>query len=147
MFRAAIVFLLLFAVPAGAGAPQERFRKWWTGPQAKELGLTNDQSARIDKIFETSAPRIHIAWQDAENSRKELNQLIAGEKTTETDVVRKLNQAQAARSEADRQFTLMLFRFYQELSPEQRKKVQAMFDREQRRGGRRGQPPPPPIKK
>ncbi len=141
MFRAAIAFLLLLALPAGAESPQERFRRWWIGPDAKELGLTNEQSDRIDKIFQSSAPRIHLAAEDAANSRRELDRVIAGDKTTETDVVRQLNLAQAARNELDRQYTLMLFRFYQELTPEQRQKVKAMSDREQRRGGRRGQPP------
>jgi len=146
MFRLAIVFVLLFSLPAAAGSPQERFRKWWTGQQARELGLTNEQSMKIDQIFETSSPRIHMAWQDAEKARQDLNKLIAGEKTTETDVIRQLVQTQAARNELDRQYTLMLFRFNQELTPEQRLKVKAMDDR--RREGRRGQPPQrPPIKK
>lgn len=150
MFRAAIVFLLLFALPAGADSPQQRSRKWWTGPTAKELGLTDEQSAKIDAIFETSMPRIRMANQDFQSAQKELNKLVAGDKTTETDVVRQLVQTQAARSEMDRQYTLMLFRFYRELSPEQRLKVRAMFDRreQERREGRRGQPTErPPIKR
>ena len=151
MFRVAIAFVLLFSLPAAAGSPQERFRKWWMGPSAKELGLTADQSARIEAIYQTSSPRVATAQQDFENAQKELNTLIAADKTTETDVIRQLVLVQAARGEASRQLTLMLFRFYRELSPEQRLKVRAMFDRrrdQQRREGRRGEPPQrPPIKK
>jgi Spy/CpxP family protein refolding chaperone len=151
MFRVAIVFLVLFSLPAAAGSPQERFRKWWMGPQAKELGLSDQQSSRIDGIFQTSFPRIQTAMQDVENAQQELNRLISGDKTTEMDVVRQLNQVQAARNERDRQYTLMLFRFYQELRPDQRVKVRAMFDarrERERREGRRDEPPQrPPTKK
>ena len=140
MLRVAIALFLLFAMPVAAVTAQERSRKWWMGPQAKELGLSTDQSSRIDRIYEAAAPRIHMAWQDAEKAQQELDRLIAGEKTTETDVVRQLVQVQAIRNELDRQYTLMLFRFNQELTPEQRMKVKAMFDRG--REGRRGQPPP-----
>jgi hypothetical protein len=118
MFRAVIALLVLFAVPATAGPPQQRFPKWWQGQQAKELGLTTEQS----------------------NS---------GDRTTETDVIQKLIQVQAASNEINRQFVLMLFREYRELRPDQRVKVKEMFDRrdQDRRGRGRGDPPRPPIKK
>jgi len=148
MFRVVIAVLLLLAPPAGAGSPQERFHKWWLGPPAKELGLTEDQSSRIETIYQAGIPRIQTVGQDLESARKDLNTLIAGEKTTETDVIRQLLRVQAAQNEFNRQWTLMNFRFYQELRPDQRQRLRAMRDQE-RRGGRRGDPPqrPPQIKK
>ncbi len=153
MFRALLAFVLLFTLPAaslaappsdeGKEPPQEH--KWWQGQPARDLGVTAEQSARIEAIYQAAFPRFQAAMQDAETAQNELNKLIAGEKTTEVEVVRQLGKAQAARNEANRQFTLMLFRFNQELSPEQRQKVKAMFDarRERdRRGGRRGDVPP-----
>jgi Spy/CpxP family protein refolding chaperone len=158
MFRAAIAFLLMFVLPAGSlalrangrsEAPQDH--KWWQGQRAKELGLTGDQSARIERIYQAALPRLESGGEDVKQSQKELSRLVSADKTTEVDVVRQLNQVQAARNELDRQWTLTLFRFYRELNPDQRLKVKAMFDarREQeRRGGRRGEPPQrPPIKK
>jgi Spy/CpxP family protein refolding chaperone len=158
MFRAVIAFLLMFVLPAGSlalpandrsDAPQDH--KWWQGQRAKELGLTGDQSARIERIYQAALPRLESAGEDVKQSQKELSRLVSADKTTEVDVVRQLNQVQAVRNELDRQWTLTLFRFYRELNPDQRLKVKAMFDarREQeRRGGRRGEPPQrPPIKK
>ena len=149
MFRAAIALLLLFSLPAAAGNPQERSRKWWIGPQAKELGLSEQQSSRIDGIYQASLPRIETAMQDLESAQKELNRVIAGDMTTEIEVIRQLNLVSTARAERDRQFTLMLFRFYQELRPDQRVKVRAMFERREqdRREGRRGDNPRAPVKK
>ncbi len=149
MFRVAIAFVLLFSLPAAAGNPQERSRKWWLGTQAKELGLTADQSTTIDRLYEAAIPRVHTAMEDFQTAQRDLNKLIAGDKTTETDVIRQLVQTQAARNEFDRQVTLMLFRFYQQLTPDQRVKVRAMFERreQERREGRRGDPPARPPRK
>ena len=154
MFRVVIVFLLLFSLPAAAGSPQERARrKWWTGTQAQELGLTNEQSRTIESIHQQAFPRIEQGVRDLDGAQKELNQLIVGDKTTEMDVVRQINIVQAARNELNRQFVLMLYRQYRELRADQRAKLKAMQDRErrrqeERREGRRDQPPQrPPINK
>ncbi len=171
MFRAAIVVVLaaLWAVPTGAQSQQGRKpavrpaeravsndqsrrdrHKWWIGPEAKELGLTNDQSQRIEAIYQQAFPRIQSSMQDVEAGQAELDKIIAGDRTTEDDVVRQLNRVQIARNEVNRQLVLMLFRMNRELTPEQRAKAKALRDQRQteRREGRRGEPPQrPPIKK
>ena len=167
MFRAVIVLVLLSTVPAFAqrpqsSAPQRRVasttpdrspqdrHKWWIGPQAQEIGLTSDQSQRIESIYQQVFPRIQSAMQDVDASQKELDKIIAGDRTTEVDVVRQLNLVQVARNEVNRQLVLMLFRMNRELTPEQRAKAKALRDRREmeRREGRRGEPPQrPPIKK
>ncbi len=170
MFRAAIAIVLLSAPPAlaqnaHAGAaqrrpavdrttqdrsPQDR-HKWWVGPPAQELGLTADQSKRIEDIYQSMFPRIQASMQDVDASQKELDKIIAGDKTTEVDVVRQLNLVQVARNEVNRQLVLMLYRMNRELTPEQRAKAKALRDRreQERREGRRGDPPQqrPPVKK
>jgi Spy/CpxP family protein refolding chaperone len=150
MFRAVLAFLILFALPAAADPPQQRFPKWWQGQQAKELSLTTEQSNRIEEIFQNSLPRIRTAMDDWEAAQRELDKLVAGDRTTEMDVIRQLNKVQAFGTEVNRQRTLMTFRFYRELTPDQRLKVKAMFDRreQERRGrGRGDEPAHPPIKK
>ncbi len=149
MFRALLAFLLLFALPAtslaaprsdeGKEPPQDH--KWWQGQPAKDLGLTGDQSARIEEIYQATFPRIQAVMADLEQAQKDLNKLIAGDRTTEMDVVRQLNQVNTSRSEVSRQMTLMLFRFYRELTPDQRLKVKAMMDARRERGGRRNESP------
>jgi Spy/CpxP family protein refolding chaperone len=170
MFGAVIGLLLLSAVPAAAQSsqghqpqarpaanrpsparpPQDR-HKWWIGPQAKELGLSKDQSDKLEGIYQAALPRLESGGEDVRKSQQELwSRLVSTDKTTEVDVVRQLNQVQAARNELDRQMTLMLFRMYRELTPDQRVKAKALRDRrdQERREGRRGEPPQrPPIKK
>ena len=150
MFRALIALLMLFAVPAFAGSPQQRPPKWWQGPPARELGLSTEQSNRIEEIHQAAIPRIQAAMQDRDTAQKDLDKLISGDRTTETDVIQKLIQVQAASNEINRQFVLMLFREYRELRPEQRAKVKAMRDRQRdqdRRGRGRGEPQHTAIKK
>ena len=169
MFRAVIVLLLLSAVPAAAQSrqgrpaqdrtsasrpspdrpPQDR-HKWWIGLQAKELGLSKDQSDKLEGIYLQVFPRIQSTMQDVDTAQRELDKLVAGQRTTEVDVVRQLNLVQVARNEMSRQYVLMLFRMNRELTPDQRAKAKALRERrdQERRGGRRGEPPQrPPIKK
>jgi Spy/CpxP family protein refolding chaperone len=169
MFRAVTVLLLLSAVPAGAQPPQGRppqgrvsadrpspdrppqdRHKWWIGPQGKELGLSKDQSDKLEGIYQQVFPRVQAAMQDVDTAQKDLDRIIAGDRTTEVDVVRQLNLVQVARNEMSRQYVLMLFRMNRELTPDQRAKAKALRDRreQERREGRRGEPPQrPPIKK
>ncbi len=160
MFRAVtavfIALTVVFALPAtavpqqrGSGSGGER-PKWWQGDQAKTLGLTTDQSNRIEDIHQGAVPRIRAAMQDRDNAQTELDKLISGDRATETDVIRQLIQVQAASNELNRQIVLMLFRQYRELRPDQRVKLKAMVDerREQERHGRgRGEPPVRPAVK
>jgi Spy/CpxP family protein refolding chaperone len=177
MFRVAVVLVLaaLWAIPAGAqtqqrgrtpavrpadrsgasrDASQRDRHKWWLGPDAKEIVLTNDQSQRMEAIYQQALPRIQSSMQDADAGQKELDKIIAGDRTTEDDVVRQLNKVQTARNEVNRQYVLMMFRMNRELTAEQRAKAQAIRDRlrdrreQERREGRRGEPPQrPPTKK
>ncbi len=167
MLHAVIVLVLLSVAPASAQPPQnppprrpvdrtaqdrspQDRHKWWVGPQAQELGLTADQSQRIEAIYQSVFPRIQSAMQDVDASQKELDKIISGDRTTEVDVVRQLNLVQVARNEVNRQLVLMLYRMNRELTPEQRAKAKALRDRREmeRREGRRGEPPQrPPIKK
>jgi Spy/CpxP family protein refolding chaperone len=163
MFRLALAALLLIASPvvaasqpapspdqavrqASASAPTPQGFKWWQSDRFKaELGLSNDQSLKLEAIFQGAIPRLRATFEDVDRLEKQMSKLISASDTTEVDVVRQLNQVQAARNEADRQRTLMLFRMQRELTPEQRTKFKAMRDRweQERREGRRQEPPEP----
>lgn len=164
MFRVAILLVLVtvastFAQPApqttppaseavqqrtgrpGPSSPQAR--KWWqTETTRAELGLTQDQSARIEDIWQQSVPRLTSSSDDLERSQRELSRLISSNDATEMDVIRQLVRVQAVRNEADRQRTLTLFRMYRVLTYDQRMKLKALRERwEQERRSRRGEPP------
>lgn len=135
------------ARPAGSQRPE-----WWQHEQTTtEIGLRKDQSVKIEEIYQAAMPRLRSSSEDRTRAEEQLSKLFSSNAATEDDVVRQLNQVQAARNEVDRQRTLMLFRINRLLTPEQRTKLRAIYDRmnrERREGGRRGDPPKPPqVKK
>jgi Spy/CpxP family protein refolding chaperone len=137
------------AAVQNAGQPQgppQRFKWWQTEQTKKELGLTNDQSSKIEEIWQAAVPRLQATFQDIDRYDQQLSKLLSANETTEMDVIRQLNLVQVAKNEADRQRTLMLFRMQRVLNFDQRMKLKAMRERwEQERGrGRSGEPPQRP---
>jgi Spy/CpxP family protein refolding chaperone len=154
-----VLAMLLLAAPAGAQPPrqpaaghpergiasaaggQERqppqSRKWWQNPRAAELGLTAEQSKRIEEIFQTTLPTLRTCNSELEKREARLNAMVSASDVTEGDVSRLIDQVEASRSEMSKARTLMLFRMYRLLTPEQRERVKAMYeqwDRDRRRG-------------
>jgi Spy/CpxP family protein refolding chaperone len=176
MVRVSILLLLLVSLtavpgaqsrpgqqpPQGRGARQPATRQvggpgqprpeWWQREETKtEIGLRKDQASKIEDVYQALIPRLRSSAEDRLKAEDQLSKLFSSNTATEDDVVRQLNQVQAARNEVDRQRTLMLFRINRLLTPEQRTKLRAYYDRmdrERRESGRRGDPPkPPPVKK
>jgi Spy/CpxP family protein refolding chaperone len=172
MVRALIFSVLLAGLVAGSAAAQGSTAaagnkapngqpsqgppgpfKWWQADDTKaQLGLTNDQSVKIEEIWQAAVPRLRATFDDIDRYDKQLSKLLSANETTEMDVIRQLNLVQVAKNEADRQRTLMLFRMQRVLTYDQRMKLKTLRERwEQERGrGRRGDPPPrpgTPIKK
>lgn len=131
------------------GPPPQRL-EWWQREETRtEIGLRKDQAGKIEEIYQGLLPRLRSSSDDRARAEEQLSKLFSSNTATEDDVVRQLNQVQAARNEVDRQRTLMLFRINRVLTPEQRAKLRAFYDRmnrERREGAGRGDPPRPPKK-
>jgi Spy/CpxP family protein refolding chaperone len=148
--------MLILAVPAlaqpprhpqaGRGehatTPQEQppSRKWWQNPRAAELGLTQEQSRRIEEIFQATLPALKTSNSELEKRQARLNAVVSASGVTEADVSRLVDLVEASRSEMSKARTLMLFRMYQVLTPEQRERVKAMYEQWERD---RRRPPEP----
>lgn len=123
--------------PAGSPGPQ-RTECWQREEIRTEIGLRKDQAGKIDEIYQAMMPRLRSSAEDRMKADEQLSKLFSSNASTEDDVVRQLNQVQAARNEVDRQRTLMLFRINRVLTPDQRAKLRAIYDRmnrERRQGG------------
>jgi Spy/CpxP family protein refolding chaperone len=117
------------------GPPPEY--KWWQDEAAKkELALTEQQAGRIDRIYDRRTKDIDPTVQEWLKQREELNRM-----TRERVVDVQTYQLQAARTDGlysriHESRTVMLYSLYKELTPDQYKKLQAIFDRNRgRRGG------------
>jgi Spy/CpxP family protein refolding chaperone len=123
---------------AQRGGPQPQRSKWWQDDRIKaELRLTPDQSARIEDIFQASLKNSKETIDELHKREEQLSNLISGSNdVTEAQVLKQAELVEMGRSTLSKARTLMLFRMYRVLSPEQRMKLQALreHDRQQRPG-------------
>ena len=130
----------LVVLLAGSAEGQPSFA-WWKSEQfRKDLGLTGDQCARIDKVFEAALPGLRQSKTELDRQEADLSRLIevnAGE----AQVAKQVDRVEATRGDLHKMRTLMLLHQRQVLSPEQRVKFKALhqqWDRDRRTKSRAG---------
>jgi len=136
---AGAVFLLAAALPIAAQADVPD-GKWWKRPRvAKEIGLTEDQSKKIEAIFVASRPRLIDLKADLEKKQFALSQAMEND-AGRADIERKLEAVEDARKELQKTRVLMLVDMKGVLSAEQWDRLKQMREqaRERRREGKRG---------
>jgi Spy/CpxP family protein refolding chaperone len=102
--------------------------KWWLHDRA-ELGITDEQSAEIDRIFESTIPQQRETRRELDQMEKTLEKMIE-EGTADVAVVeQQVDKVEALRARANRTRTVLLYRMHRVLTAEQRAKVQALVER------------------
>jgi Spy/CpxP family protein refolding chaperone len=120
---------------SGAQEGQKRY-KWWRGEEAgRDFGITPQQSKDLEAIFQQTLPMLKAKKADVDREEKHLSSLLAAASTTnESAVVQSVEKVEAARSSLSRTFTMMQYRMFRLLTPEQRAKVQSYHDHTQQQG-------------
>jgi Spy/CpxP family protein refolding chaperone len=125
--RGLMSVLLLGALAAPALAQSFGF-PWWRDPQfQKELSLTTDQSARIDSVFQATMPGLRHKKEELDAKEAELSRLIAAN-ADEQVVIKQVDQMEAIRSHLNKARTLLLLHIRQVLTPEQRTKLNKLYE-------------------
>ena len=103
---------------------------WWKAPETRaELGISDKQSKDIDEIFQETLPSLRAAKDELDKLDEAVTKLIK-EGTADVSVVAKqVAQAEQARANLTTKRTVMLYRMHRLLTPEQRIKLDAMFER------------------
>jgi Spy/CpxP family protein refolding chaperone len=102
---------------------------WWKSEQfKKELGLTADQSARIDKIWETTRPELRQEWDELQRFEEKLNRLIQND-ADEAMLARQIDRVETARANANKTRALMLVQMLKTLTPDQRSRFRTLNER------------------
>lgn len=104
---------------------------WWKDFR-KPLGLTEDQSSRIEEVFRTALPHLRQKRAELEVQETELSRLIKAD-TDEAAIAKQSDRVEAVRTVLNKNRTLMLVRMRAILSPEQRSELNALreqWDRE-----------------
>lgn len=119
--------------PPGSPAPflQPQPFAWWKSEQfKKELGLTADQSARIDKIWETTRPELRQEWEELQRLEEKLSRLIQND-ADEAVLARQIDRVETARANTNKTRSLMLVQMLKTLTPDQRSRFKTLNDRYQ----------------
>lgn len=126
----AVAAAFVVAVEAEQGPPH----KWWQSEEyQRALGLTAEQSARIEQIFQTTLPKLRESKEALDRLEAQLAQAIRQDNPDEAEVARLIDRVETARSELSKIRALMLFRMHRVLTPEQRDQLRRLHDRRDRR--------------
>jgi Spy/CpxP family protein refolding chaperone len=122
---ALIVVVFIHASPASA----QGF-KWWNSDQyRRELGLTSDQSRRIEEIFQASLPNLRVAKKALDEAEATFEGLV--QRGDDGAVMQQVDRVETSRAELNKARTMMLLKMRRALTTDQWVKLDAL-ERERR---------------
>ena len=126
--RAAAILALL----AFSAAPVFAQRgKWWQDDRfRRELGLTPEQSTRLEEIFQKTQPTLRQRMQALDQAEKEFDRLV--ETGDDESVLDHVEIVETARAELNKTRTMMLLRMRRSLTTDQWAKFTALADQRNR---------------
>ena len=132
--------LLVLPVVRASQQSQQGGSKWWQ-THKRELALTDEQSSKIEAIFQASIPQFRKSKDDLDRLEDTLSKMIADGVAGEPAVIEQVDRVEAARSALSKMRTLMLYRMRQVLTPEQRAKLTVLHEHQKQRDRDRGKKP------
>ena len=105
---------VLWAPPASA----QGFKWWQSDTFIRGLGLTQDQSTKIEGIFQHTVPVLRKQKDALDKAEADFNQMV--EASDDAQVMAQVGVVEAARSELNKSRTMMLLRMRRVLTPDQR---------------------------
>jgi Spy/CpxP family protein refolding chaperone len=126
--RAAVVTaaLLFLAAPAVA----QGFKWWQSDLYKRELGLTAEQSRRLEDIFQAAAPNLRVQKKALDQAETEFERLV--EKGDDGAVMEQVGRVEIARAELNKSRTMMLLRMRRVLTTDQWAKFTALHQAAER---------------
>lgn len=105
--------------------------KWWQNDRYRaELGLTADQSRRLEEIFQTTVPTLRAQKKAFDEAEAEFGRLV--ERGNDAAVMEQVIKVEAARGEINKTRALMLLRMRRALTTDQWVKLGAMHQADSR---------------
>lgn len=124
---------VLISLILGALSPIEASAqgfKWWQDDRLKtELALTPDQVGKLEAVFQDLLPRMTTEKDELDRLERQLSEVIRFSNVGEAEVMRQIEVVEAARSALGKTRTLMIYRLYQRLTPEQRLRMKALHEK------------------
>jgi Spy/CpxP family protein refolding chaperone len=128
-FGRGVAVLALLAFCAAPALAQRG--KWWQDQRfQRELGLTPEQSARLEEIFQKTQPTLRQRMQALDQAEKEFDRLV--ETADDESVLEHVGIVESARAELNKTRTMMLLRMRRSLTADQWAKFTALADQRNR---------------
>jgi|SRR3954470_2088634 Spy/CpxP family protein refolding chaperone len=135
LFPALCLVALAGLVSAQSPRPGQGFT-WWKSDQIKkDLGLTADQSDRIEKIWQSTRPELRQEWDELTKLEEKLSRLIQSD-TDEALLSRQIDRVETARMNGNKTRSIMLVQMLKVLTPDQRLRLKNLHERWQQDQGR-----------
>jgi Spy/CpxP family protein refolding chaperone len=116
IFARGVMVLALVAFCAVPALAQRG--KWWQDTRfQQELGLTAEQSTRLEEIFQKTQPMLRQRMQALEDAEREFDRLV--ETGDDASVLNYVDIVEAARAEVNKTRTMMLLRMRRSLTADQ----------------------------
>jgi Spy/CpxP family protein refolding chaperone len=128
--RSALLFVMvaLFAVPAPASQNTNPPKWWQSDTYKRELGLTPEQSRKLEDIFQQAAPTLRAQRKSLDDAEAQFERLV--NQADEKVVIEQINKVVQARAELNRSHSIMLFRMRRVLTPDQWTRLGAVTESE-----------------
>jgi Spy/CpxP family protein refolding chaperone len=114
----------------GDRRPEHARVKWWEDPAWRaELGITDRQSGKIREIFEVEMVKLRAMREELNRLEAKLAEMVKDDRSSLAVLTEKWDRVGTLLSEMYKTRQLMIYRIDRELTPDQRVKLQAMYDR------------------
>ncbi len=114
----------------GDRRPEHSRVKWWEDPAWRsELGITDKQSGKIREIFEVEMVKLRAMREELNRLEDKLAKMVKDDRSSLAALTEKWDRVGTLLAEMYKTRQLMIYRIDRELTPEQRVKLQAMYDR------------------
>jgi Spy/CpxP family protein refolding chaperone len=110
---AAVTAVLCVALPASA----QGFKWWQADNFKKELGLTAEQTRRLEETFQKALPALKVQKSTLDEAERKFEQLV--ERGDDSAVMEQVNVVEAARAELNKTRTMMLLNMRKALTKDQ----------------------------
>jgi Spy/CpxP family protein refolding chaperone len=132
MFVGRTLALLLLVLPVWASSASAQGFKWWQDEGYKrELGLTTEQTARVEDIFQKSLPGLRKQKEALDRAQAEFDRLV--ERGDDNAVMEQVATVETARAELNKARIIMLLRMRRSLTADQWAKFTALHERDRGR--------------
>jgi Spy/CpxP family protein refolding chaperone len=103
----ATLALVALAWTANPSAGQQGFKWWQSDHYKKELGLTAEQTRRMEEIFQRALPQLKAQKSALDEAEAKFERLV--ERNDDAVVMEQINVVEAARADLNKSRTLMLY--------------------------------------